>query len=261
MRLLFFRHGDPNYEIDGLTEKGKTEAALLAQRIKSFDIDEVYVSPLGRAKETMEYSLQKLGVEATTLDWLREFPALFDPNACEGDAIEAYKNELKKCEADGKYEKRIVWDMMPSYYSRHPELFDAKAWRSSDIAKASNAEEKYDEVTASFDKLLQDHGYRRNNGIYSVTEGNEKTLAFFCHFGITCVILSHLWNVSPFVPLQFLAMAPTSITELVTEEREKGMAIFRALSIGDITHLTVAGEEPSFSARFCERFENTDQRH
>ena len=74
-------------------------------------------------------------------------------------------------------------------------------------------------------------------------------------------MLSRLWNVSPFVPLQFLAMAPTSLTEIVTEESEKGIAIFRTLRIGDITHLTVGNEEPSFSARFCERFENEDERH
>ena len=44
MRLLIFRHGDPDYEIDGLTEKGKIEAELLARQIKSFNIDDVYVS-------------------------------------------------------------------------------------------------------------------------------------------------------------------------------------------------------------------------
>ena len=30
MRLLFIRHGDPDYEHDTLTEKGRREAALLA---------------------------------------------------------------------------------------------------------------------------------------------------------------------------------------------------------------------------------------
>ena len=73
--------------------------------------------------------------------------------------------------------------------------------------------------------------------------------------------MSYIWNVSPFVTLQNLAMAPTSVTELVTEEREKGIAIFRTLRTGDITHLTMGDEQPSFSARFCERFENEDERH
>ena len=33
MRLLMIRHGDPDYEHDCLTEKGKREAKLLSQRL------------------------------------------------------------------------------------------------------------------------------------------------------------------------------------------------------------------------------------
>ena len=260
MRLLFFRHGDPDYVIDGLTDKGKIEAKLLADRIKSFGIDEVYESPLGRARDTASFSLKELDLPVTTFDWLMEFPALFDPNKASEETRSAYKNELKK-EEGGAYEKRIVWDMMPSYYMNHPELFDRNAWRDSALVKATNALSVYDNVIKSFDGLLEDHGYKRDGDIYRVTEGNDKTIALFCHFGITCVMLSRLWNVSPFIPLQFLAMAPTSVTEVVTEEREKGLAIFRTLRVGDITHLTMGNEEPSFSARFCEKFENDWERH
>ena len=33
MRIVFIRHGDPDYTTDTLTEKGKKEAALLAENI------------------------------------------------------------------------------------------------------------------------------------------------------------------------------------------------------------------------------------
>ena len=153
MRLLFFRHGDPNYEIDGLTEKGKIEAELLAKQIKSFGIDEVFVSPLGRAKATADYSLKELGMEATTLDWLQEFPALFDANVASEEEKRAYFTELNR-DSEGRYEKRIVWDMLPSYYGDHPELFDVNRWKDSDIAKASDVATVYDRVTKAFDDLL-----------------------------------------------------------------------------------------------------------
>ena len=261
MRVLFFRHGDPNYEIDGLTEKGKAEAELLAKQIRDFGIDEAFVSPLGRAKATADYSLRQLGMEATTLDWLKEFPALLDPNLAGDELRNAYKNELRK-DDNGKYEKRIVWDMMPAYSFKHPELFDVNGWRGSEVTKASDVVAVYDGVIEAFDGFIKDHGYERTaDGIYKVLAGNDKTLGIFCHFGITCVMLSRLWNVSPFVPLQFLAMAPTSLTEVVTEEREKGIAIFRTLRVGDITHLTMGKELPSFSARFCEMYENEHERH
>ena len=35
MRILIVRHGDPNYELDCLTEKGKREAALMAEKLKN----------------------------------------------------------------------------------------------------------------------------------------------------------------------------------------------------------------------------------
>ncbi len=261
MRILIFRHGDPDYEADNLTEKGRREAQLLAGSIDSFGIDEVYVSPLGRAAATADFNLEKLGLQATTLDWLKEFPAYFDPNKVDASTRAAYINELKKDDASGLYEKRIVWDMMPSYFSKHPELFDVNEWRNSDLVRSSDAVQVYDHIIGAFDEFLSVHGYERSGSIYSVRQGNSRTIAFFCHFGVTCVLLSRLWNTSPFVPLQQLAMAPTSLTELVTEEREKGIAIFRTLRIGDITHLTVGGEKPSFSARFCEQYENEYERH
>ena len=34
MKLLIVRHGEPNYEDDCLTEKGRREATALAERLK-----------------------------------------------------------------------------------------------------------------------------------------------------------------------------------------------------------------------------------
>jgi probable phosphoglycerate mutase len=259
MKLIFIRHGDPDYTNDTLTEKGRQEAEILAGDIERFGIDDAYVSPLGRAAATAKYSLDKLGLSGTTLDWLKEFPALVDPNAAE-QVRQAYRTELRTglC---GRYEKRIIWDVLPSYYGSHPELFDYNLWKESELVKNSNAAEQYDHVVSSFNRLLSEYGYEKNGSTFTVKGGSDKTVVFFCHFGITSVLLSSLWNISPFVILQFLAMAPTSVTVLATEEREKGIAIFRGLQIGDISHLNAASVEPSFSARFCERFENTDERH
>ena len=261
MRLLLFRHGDPDYTIDSLTEKGRTEASLLADQIERFGIDDVYVSPLGRAADTAAYSLDKLGKKAVTCDWLREFPAEFDAELADDETRLAYKNELHIDEETGKYAKRILWDVMPSYYMQHPELFDAVVWRKSDLVKCSDMVSVYDHVTGSFDELLSKYGYDRDGRVYNVRQSNDKVIGFFCHLGMTAVLLSHLWGVSPFVPLQYMAMAPTSVTEVVTEEREKGIAIFRTLRVGDISHLTIGNEKPAFSGRFCERFENDYERH
>ena len=57
MRLLIVRHGDPDYSIDSLTEKGWKEAEYLSERLSKLDVKDFYVSPLGRAKDTASFTL------------------------------------------------------------------------------------------------------------------------------------------------------------------------------------------------------------
>ena len=74
MKLVFVRHGDPDYVHDSLTERGKVEAEILSGRIAELKVRKFYCSPLGRAEETAKYTLEKIGKNAITCDWLREFP-------------------------------------------------------------------------------------------------------------------------------------------------------------------------------------------
>ena len=52
MKLLFIRHGEPNYEKDCLTENGLVQAAHLAKRLERENITAAFHSPMGRAAET-----------------------------------------------------------------------------------------------------------------------------------------------------------------------------------------------------------------
>ena len=68
MKLLFIRHGEPDYVHDTLTEKGWREARLLAERIAPLDVKQYYVSPLGRAQDTARPTLERAGRTAVTLE-------------------------------------------------------------------------------------------------------------------------------------------------------------------------------------------------
>lgn len=257
MRILLIRHGDPNYVNDTLTEKGRKEAALLAKRAPSLNLGECYMSPLGRAQHTAQPSLEATGRSAEVLEWLREFPAEVDINKAK-ELAEAYPD----VRMDGdKYLPRIAWDMVPGYWTEHEEYMDSKKWRESLVAQASDLVEVYDRVTKGLDDFLAEHGYIRENNHYRVEKETDETVTFFCHFGISCVLLSHLWNVSPFTLWHSLALAPTSVSEIVTEERQQGIAYFRGLKLGDVSHLYAGGEEPSFAARFCETYGDKEHRH
>jgi probable phosphoglycerate mutase len=275
MRLLFIRHGDPDYASDCLNEIGRNEAkALCALRSSTkMHLGTCYASPLGRAQETAAITLGRAisgarGAAAavncrdilTTLDWLREFPAQVDVN----DATLLQDAYYFKTDSDGSFKKRIVWDMYPSYYTEHPAYSDYEAWRCTLVALNSDLLPIYDSVISSFDELLAEHGYVREGRHYRVEQESIETLTFFCHFGITCVLLSHLWSISPFVPLQSFCMPTSSVTEVYTEERQRGIANFRATRIGDTTHLTMAGlrtERLPHSALFAEVYSDFTQRH
>ena len=116
-------------------------------------------------------------------------------------------------------------------------------------------------INDNFDKLLEKHGYKRNGNMYQAIKANNDTIVFFCHFALTCVILGHLLGISPMVMWHGFCAAPTSVTTVVTEERREGNAIFRMTSYGDTSHLYEAGEPISFAARFCECYDNKDERH
>lgn len=239
MKLIFIRHGEPDYSIDSLTEKGWREAELLTGRIEKWDITDIYCSPLGRARDTAKLFLEKSGRTAEICDWLREFPA----------------RVLKE---DGT--KRGPWDLLPSHFAVTDDYFSSEKWLDTKLMSSGDVKEKYLAVTGGIDEILRAHGYAREGRYYRVMKENRDTLVFFCHFGVMCVILSHLINIPPVALWQGTYVAPTSVTILHTEEREEGIAYFRSACIGDISHLNAADEPVSFSGRFCETF-HSDERH
>lgn len=241
MKILIIRHGDPDYELDSLTEAGFREAELLSKRLEKMNISAAYLSPLGRARATAKPTLEKLQLSGITLDWLREFPPL----------IEGKKG------ADGP---SICWDWLPAEWTKEADFFDKDKWLDEKVFRDAGVPEKYREVCKGLDTLLANYGYVRDGLIYRAERANEDTIAFFCHFGVECVLLSHLLNISPMPLWHGTCALPSSVTTLVTEERRKGTAYFRMLSFGETSHLYTAGVEPSFAARFRETYYRNDQR-
>ncbi len=227
MRLLLIRHGDPDYERDALTEKGKREASLLSERAADWKVDDVYVSPLGRARETAEFCLKKWKKRAEVLDWAQEFLLP---------------------EKDEKGWDRIPWDFLPADWTKDDENFRGQDW----LRLIPAAREKYAALCASLDGLLARYGYERTGRYYRAVHPSKKTAVLFCHFGVSMMMLSHLLNIPAEPLLHGLYLAPTSVTVLNTEERRGDEAYFRAERVGDCFHLLAGGEPVSASGYFTE---------
>lgn len=239
MKLLFVRHGDPDYSIDSLTEKGWKEAEYLSERLSALEVEAFYVSPLGRARDTASLTLKKLGRTAEECPWLREFHSpIWRP--------------------DNSEHKQLPWDWLPQDWTAEPLFYRPDTWYTP--AVMGNIKEQYDWVTQGLDSVLERHGYRREGLTYRPLQSNNGTLVFFCHFGVECVLLSHLLNLSPMVLWHGFCAAPSSVTTVITEERREGIASFRVAAFGDTSHLYAHREPPAFAGRFRECYQNENER-
>jgi probable phosphoglycerate mutase len=261
MRLILVRHAEPDYPNNTITEKGRREAAALAERIKNWDVTDFYMSPLGRAMDTAKPTLEALGRTAEVLDWAKEFDY--------------------RCTDPSTGRLHLCWDYVPSDWTSKKKNFTLEDWATSDpMAENPDIEKHFKIVCSELDKLLLKYGYKRDNMIYRTVGRKQEnrihtaapnnmefgfsddakdpgpTVVIFCHLGIACLMMSHLLNI-PFMTLTHgLFIPPSSVNILTTEERWEDEASFRAQAIGDCTHLLRCGEKISSAGAFSAAFQD-----
>ncbi|MGZ8795946.1 MAG: histidine phosphatase family protein [Thermoanaerobaculia bacterium] len=80
-QLILVRHGETEHNLAGivqgwsdseLSERGRQQVARLAERLKTFEADVIFSSPLQRAMTTAQLIAGATGLEVRTLDGLRE---------------------------------------------------------------------------------------------------------------------------------------------------------------------------------------------
>ena len=239
MRILLIRHAEPDYSIDSLTPKGHIEAELLSRRLVRYHIRDFYVSPLGRAKDTAAYTLKKFKKQAEELPWLAEFRGSYlDPET--GN-------------------RRIVaWDVKPRIWTSFPGVKDISTWCEAPVFATGDVRVIWLETVKGVDSLLSRYGYSKDGPVWKCTANDHSVIALFCHFGISMAILGYLTDVSPMVLWHKALCLPSSVTEIVTEERIHGEVSFRMTKLGDLTHLEAAGENRSTAGLFPECYTGID---
>ena len=176
MRILFIRHGKPDYKTDSLLEIGKVQADAVAARVKGEGISEIYSSTMGRAVQTAEPTSKLLGLDVTSFDFMREInwgntngeELLFD-----GHPWFTIPNMIKNGES-------VLYE---DWYNREPFKRNDKLLKS------------VKRVTDGADAWLKTLGFEREGEYYRVKEENNKTIAMFSHGGSSTVFLSHIMNI------------------------------------------------------------------
>ncbi|MBN1936137.1 MAG: histidine phosphatase family protein [Anaerolineae bacterium] len=209
MELLLIRHGDPDYAQDSLTERGFEEARQLSQALAQVQIDDLYVSPLGRARATCAFTAQAKGLLPVTLDWLRE-------------------RGIKRGEV-------YLWEAPGAMFLQAATLGTQNDWFEPDGAMPEGAEQ-FAHVRAGLNDLLQSYGYVREGHAYRVEGGSDRRIALFCHKGVILTLLADVLHWA--LPMVFVSLHihPTGVTRLEMVEQD-GFAHLKALAINDLSHL------------------------
>ena len=178
MRIIFIRHGEPDYEHDCLTGPGRIQAQAAAERLREEGIEEIFSSPLGRAAETAAATAEALGLPVKTLDFMRELHW----GSVDGTPVPANGHPwdlADRLAAEG-------WDLTNPAWREHPYF-------SNNLVTA-----EADRVAEKTDEWLRTLGYERSGAYYRCArpDNRQRTVALFCHGGSSAAAMGHILNLT-----------------------------------------------------------------
>ena len=219
MRIVFVRHGEPDYARDCLTELGRVQAKKAAQRLLGEGIGEIYASPLGRARETAQAAAEVLGLPVKTLDFMEE---------------------VRWGSADGEelYAGGHPWAIADEMARQGMELNRAD-WRDAPWFRTNRVVECVDRVERGIDEWLAGFGYLREGKHYRHTaeEEQHKTVALFSHGGSSCAAMGHILGLPFPYAIALLHLDFTGITVVRLDSRAGIGAIPQLKCSNDTAHL------------------------
>lgn len=219
MRIIFVRHGEPDYRRDCLTDVGRVQAAAAAERLAGEGIVEIFSSPCGRARQTADYTARRLRLMVTELPYMREI-SWGGP----GIPVEGHP-----------------WTLGDWMIAREDFDFRGNDWREHPYFKENVAAAYYADISARFDGFLEAKGYRREGTRYRCVGGSDRTVALFSHGGSGACVLSHMLS----LPFPYVASVMpygfTSVT-ILSLENIPGECVFPRIELfNDCAHIHGGG--------------------
>ncbi|MFQ5522133.1 MAG: histidine phosphatase family protein [Acidimicrobiia bacterium] len=221
MDLYLVRHGQPDWAPNrrarndpSLTPLGHQQAKLVAERLAALNsVDNLWASPMRRARETVGPVSARLGVEPEVKEWLQE---INNPPGWEGEPVEEVERILRESSLRTIEELWEGWPGGESFRSFHMRVVEG--------------------LTAG----LQGLGLRPLDGrhlqLWTVDDPDLR-LVVVAHAGTNAVILGHLLGLQP-VPWEWerFRQPHTGVSRLTTIRISDGWA-FSLRQLGDVSHL------------------------
>jgi probable phosphoglycerate mutase len=221
VEIVLVRHGEPEWVRDGLnvddpplTDRGRRQAALLADHLQGEHFDEIHVSPLVRARQTAAPLLAALGRPEVVSPWLEEIRNPVWHGTPAEKAEEAYK-------ADRARPASERWDGLPG--GEPVRDFVAR-------------------VHAGAQRFLEEHGLRTLGAELPVWRLDDDTTAarrILCvaHAGTNSVVVGHLLGLAP-TPWEWdrFVLGHASVTRLESLPLGDGLT-FGLTRLSDVEHL------------------------
>lgn len=219
MLLYIVRHGDPIYETDSLTPRGRLQAEAVGKRIAASKIDRIFSSPMGRARQTAEPACRLLGLDYTVEEWTHEI-----------------QEERLTPFPDGKM--KSVSMVQNTYYRENGNInLDYDHALECTGFNQTNMKKALDYIERNGKDFLERLGYREENGVYRILRPNEERVALFCHAAFSRAWLSILLYVPVHMMWSSFAYTHTGVTIIEFKNNPNGVTAPRCLCFSDMSHL------------------------
>lgn len=214
MKIIFVRHGHPNYKDDCLTELGHPQAEAAAERLKDEKIDRIFSSSCGRAVETAEHIAARHNLEVTQFDFMREI-----------------RWGIKDTE-----DFVHPWTLADSWVEKGKDIMNPD-WQNDPEYKGVTLASDYNKLSQEFDKWLEDLGLVREGKYYRVTKESNDTVMMVSHAGASSVALSHIFNIPFLYTCRTIRCDYTAITIVNFGGKEGELTAPRFVLVNDARHI------------------------
>lgn len=222
MLLYVVRHGDPIYDPDSLTPKGKRQAEALARRFSVNGLDKVFVSPLNRALQTAQPTCELLKLTPQIEEWTSEAKA-WDEMAFHNPEYNGAMNWTFHIQTD-RYKTAEILALGDKWY---------EAWPFCE----ARCKEGYERIARESDAFMKRLGYERDGLRYKILEPNDLRVAVFCHQGFGTTWLSHLLGIPPVLFWSTFDLNHSSVTIINFPNNKNGFCAPMCIALSDTSHL------------------------